>query len=358
MNLAEIKYQKLIVWYFSGTGNARFAAESIAGNAREKEVNSLVFNLAEHNEKITSPGKETLLGFCFPTHGFNASPIVLKFLWNFPKGNSDVFLLNTRAGLKLSKLHIPGIGGLALWITALILVFKGYRVIGFRPLDMPSNWISLHPGVRNKVASSIHKHCTQTLKNFTNRILQGKRVLNGFLWLPIDLLVSPISLGYYWFGRFALAKSFFASSACNNCNLCIEECPVNAILEKDGRPFWTFKCESCMHCMNVCPHRAIETAHAYLFPLWWLAFSLLPYWIMKELYRFGYIPGDFYQQYFDLIFYAIMIPVGFVLMFLGYELLHWLLGFKSINKFITYTSLTHYSWWRRYLVERHKKKMI
>lgn len=354
MGLSEVKYKTLNIWYFSGTGNARFAAETIARNTMEEGIEANVFNLADKKETVLAPDMKTLVGFCFPTHGFNAPPIVLKFLWNFPRGKSNVFLLNTRAGLKLSKLHVPGIGGLALWITALILLFKGYRLIGFRPLDMPSNWISLHPGVRKTVKESIHNHCSQTLKKFTSRILQGKWVFNGLLWIPIDILVSPIAVAYYFIGRFALAKSFFANTSCNNCNLCIDECPVNAIIEKDGRPFWTFDCESCMHCMNVCPHRAIETAHSYIIPLWYLAWSLVPYWIMKGMLNYGYISPEFYNQYTDLIFYGIMIPVGFALIFYGYTILHWLLGFKTINKIISYTSLTHYSWWRRYIIKQSK----
>ena len=346
-------YKGIKIWYFSGTGNARFAAEQIAKNSRASGIEANVYNIADEEGNIDAPDKDTLVGFCFPTHGFNAPPIVLKFLQNFPRGKAKVFLLNTRGGLKLSKIHLPGIGGLALWLTALILLIKGYKPIGFRPLDMPSNWISLHPGLRKQVVNSIQEHCTRTITRFSNRILGGKWVINGFLWLPIDIIVAPISIAYYLLGRFALAKSFYANTACNNCNLCIEDCPVNAILEQDGRPFWTLKCESCMHCMNICPHRAIEIPHAFVLPLWWLAFSSVPYWLMKLLVKLELIPLEFYRQYVDLIFYFIMIPVGFVIFIYGYRLLHWLLGFKTMNKIITYTSLTHYKWWRRYRLPKH-----
>lgn len=347
-NQEKSNYTGVSIYYFSGTGNAKFAAEQIKNNSEEDGVPAKVFNIADQSLSIESIEKEELLGFCYPTHGFNAPPIIIKFLLSFPRGNTKVFLLNTRAGLKMSKVHIPGIGGLALWLPALILLFKGYKPIGFRPLDMPSNWISLHPGLKENVVRSIHQHCSLTLKRFSDRLLQGKWVLNGFLWLPLDILLAPISIGYYWLGRFALAKTFFANTTCNNCNLCIEDCPVNAIIEKDGRPFWTLKCESCMHCMNICPHRAIEIPHAYLLPLWWLAFSTAPYWIMKLMVKYEVISQAFYRQYFELIFYLVMIPVGFAIFIYGYRLLHWLIGFKFINTLITNTSLTHYSWWRRY----------
>ena len=165
------KYKKAIIWYFSGTGNARFAAHTIQSNLQEIGLQVDVYNIADKDPELASTGKETLVGFCYPTHGFNAPPIVIKFVRNFPRGNSDLFLLNTRAGLKMSKLHISGLGGIALWLPALILWAKGYLPIGFRPLDMPSNWISLHPGLRRQAVESIHKTCTQTLANFSNSCL-------------------------------------------------------------------------------------------------------------------------------------------------------------------------------------------
>lgn len=226
------QYSLLDIYFFSGTGNARYAANTIAKNARRNGCRANVYDITGENNEISSSNKDQLIGFCFPTHGFNAPPVVLKFIYNFPRGKSDVFLLNTRAGMKLYKFYMPGIGGLALWLTALILIFKGYRPIGFRPLDMPSNWISLHPGIRAKVVESITENCTKTLEKFTNRILKGKPVLNGFIWLPIDILLIPITVGYYFFGRFAIAKTFFANYKCNNCGLCIRQCPVKAIIEK------------------------------------------------------------------------------------------------------------------------------
>ncbi len=351
---AIAKYKNAIIWYFSGTGNARFAAHKIQSNFQENGLPVDVYNIADKDSKPTSTGINTLIGICYPTHGFNAPPIVIKFVRNFPKGHSDLFLLNTRAGLKMSKLHISGLGGIALWLPALILWIKGFHPIGFRPLDMPSNWISLHPGLRRQAVESIHKTCTQTLVNFSKRIMQGKVVLNGILWAPLDLLVLPVSILYYLFGRFALAKTFYANYKCNNCNFCIDECPVQAIIEKNGRPFWTAKCESCMHCMNVCPHRAIDIAHFYLFLLWWAAFSFIPYMLIKLLVNAELVSIDFSNPFTYTVVNIIIMIIGLCLVFIGYALLHQLLGIKIINKAITFTSLTHYKWWRRYYLKPPK----
>ena len=348
MNVEIPKYDKILIWYFSGTGNARFAANKIADIAKQKGLNVFVYNMADSKQDFSQINENCLIGFCYPTHGFNAPPNVLKFIRKFPKNKSKVFLLNTRAGMKLFKLHTAGLGGLALWLPAFILFLKGYKIIGFRPLDMPSNWISLHPGLTSKAVKFIYQSCSTTLNNFSNKILSGKPVFNGLLWLPLDIAVIPISLAYYFFGRFFLAKTFYASNNCTNCGLCVSQCPVSAIQEVNGRPYWTFNCESCMKCMNNCPERAIEAAHGYVILIWWLAFSIVPAIIVKALVKYQIISAELYNNYFNLIFNASILLGGLIVVFLGYKILHQLLRIKFINKIITLTSLTHFGWWRRY----------
>ncbi|MEN8222461.1 MAG: EFR1 family ferrodoxin [Acidobacteriota bacterium] len=348
MELSELKYKKLQIYYFSGTGNAEFAANEIAKLSKQKGVKAKVINIAEDDFCFSEINDDKLIGFCYPTHGFNVPPIILKFLSRFPKGRSDVFLLNTRAGMKLFKLQTPGLGGLALWLPALILRLKGYKTRGFRPLDMPSNWITIHPGLIRSAVGFLAGKCMKTLSRFTEQILAGKRVLAGLFWLPIDIFLFPISVGYYLFGRFVLAKTLFASYQCNNCGKCILECPVNAISMKNERPYWSFKCESCMKCINNCPNRAIESSLGINAVIWWLVFSLVPYSLITFLVSHQVISKSFYIQYSRPAFYIIMAVSGFALLFSGYWILHQLLRVKWINRVITFTSLTRFKWWNRY----------
>jgi ferredoxin len=346
--LVKTKYKKIFIWYFSGTGNARFAANKIAEDAREAGYKASVYNIADKQHDFSQIQDNCLIGFCFPTHGFNAPPIVLKFIRKFPQGKADVFLLNTRAGMKLFRIHTPGIGGLALWLPALMLLIKGYRPIGFRPIDLPSNWIFLHPGLYHNAKQFIQERCNATLTDFTNKILKGKPVLNGFFWFPLDIILIPISLGYYLFGRFALSKTFFASYKCTNCGLCVKNCPVNAIKYVNNRPYWTFNCESCLRCINHCPERAIETAHGYSFLIWWLAFSFVPMIVLKGLLKYQVISTEFYHEHYSLLFNTAVFIFGFILFYFGYLILHQLLRIRILNKLITFTSLTHFKFWKRY----------
>ena len=344
-----MKYDKLFIYWFSGTGNAQSASKWISEYAEKTGMETEVFDLSRCNipDKDIFP-KNTLIGFCYPTHGFNAPPAVIKFIRIFPRGRCDIFLLNTRAGMKISKIFTPGLSGLALFLPAIILKIKGYKIRGYRPLDMPSNWISLHPGLRKKVVESIHLRCRKVAERFIERILNGKFVSRGLFDLPLDIAISPISIAYYLFGRFALAKTFYASYKCTDCGLCYKNCPVQAIIRKDDRPFWTFNCESCMKCMNNCPERAVETAHGYTALLWWLAFSIIPVALAKLLVSLNVIPYSYYIEHLRLLIYLFMFLSGLIIIFVGYRLFHFLLRYKMFNRFFTLTSLTSYRFWRRY----------
>ena len=337
-------FEKVQLFYFTGTGNAFATTNWIAKVSEEHglpvEIKKISPSTTINPSEI---GQNSLIGFCYPTHGFNAPPVVLNFLARFPKGKSKVLLLNTRAGMKLHKLFLPGLSGLAQLLPAIILRLKGYKIVGYQPMDLPSNWIPLHPGLRKKVVASIFERCQRITKQSATKILQGKRIYKAFLSLPFDLLVSPVSVGYYFVGRFALSKTYVASYRCNGCNKCVKECPVNAIVLKNNRPFWQYKCESCMHCLNNCPQRAIETPHLFTVLIWWLIFSIIPLWII------GYLTSEYplIQKYVDLLELILMIAV-LPILFFSYRILHFLMQFRLFNWLITYTSLTKLKFWRRY----------
>ncbi len=199
-----MKYDQLIIYYFSGTGNARNAARWIINIARERGIKTHLINI-DRLKTVDMPEitSKTLIGFCSPTHGFNLPPIAINFLLKIPKTKkTDAFILNTRAGMKLNKLFLPGISGIAQLLAALILLLKGFRIIGMQPLDLPSNWLLVHPGLKQKVVDSIYTRCNRIVNNFATNIFNGKRKYKALLSVPIDLALIPISLAYYFIGRF------------------------------------------------------------------------------------------------------------------------------------------------------------
>lgn len=350
MKQNKSKYDQIIIYYFSGTGNARNASVWISKFVELHGVSTQIINI-DRFTKVEKPevSGNCLIGFCSPTHGFNLPPITLKFIYQFPKiKNTDVFLLNTRAGLKLSKLFIPGLSGIAQILPALILRLRGFKIVGMQPLDLPSNWLILHPSLKEKVVNSIYNRCHKIVDKFALKLISGKRSYKALLSLPIDILLLPIALAYYFIGRFFLAKTLIATNTCNHCNQCIKQCPVQAISQVSGRPFWTYKCESCMRCVNLCNQRAIETIHSFATSILLISSLLISPMLISILDYFGV--WDFINQSaLTKGIWSLIDAIIFILFtFLSYRLLHFLMRYKLMNKAVAYSSLSFYKFWRRY----------
>ncbi len=339
-----MKYSQTIIYYFSGTGNSENVARWFSETSEKNNIPCILINIANIDRlKIESPPKNSLLVFISPIHGFNYPPIMLHFIRRFPKGDNKIVLMNTRAGMLIGKFITPGLTGMAFYLSALILKTKGYSLVGIKPINMPSNWISLHPGLNNRTVKYLHEVNKKRVTEFTGKILSGKKDLKYLSEIIIDLLITPIGLGYYFFGRFFLTKTYFASSDCDNCDVCVKNCPVKAIIKIDNRPYWTFNCENCMRCIGNCPKKAIEVGHGFIAGIVILFYSVIILYFYKLLDLFSIqIENEILNMIIETI-------VALITIFLGYKVFHFLLKFRLFERFFVYTSLTKYKFWgRRY----------
>jgi ferredoxin len=347
-------WSSLYIYYISGTGNARKSSQWIAEEAAKQGLKTVVQQIDRlENIKMPSPGEKPLIGFAFPTHGFNAAPIMLRFMAGFPPGlGREIFLLNTRAGMKLYKIFLPGLTGMALILPSFILRIKGYKCIGYRPVDLPSNWIPLHPGLRKKVIESIFARCEPIVRKFANKILSGKKVYRGLFSLPVDLLISPIALGYYIGGRFFLSKTFIANNNCNNCGICIKECPTSSIRLVMNRPYWKLTCESCMRCLNNCPQKAVEATHGMAALFMILITAINTRLIMMIISTTGIQPDAWWwkmiSQFSSIAVMVLVVPFLYLIM-------HVAMAIRPFRYLVRFTSLTTLPFWRRYNFLKEKK---
>jgi ferredoxin len=345
----------LRLYYFSGTGNARSVATWIATVWRAYGREAELVDLARIEPRRIHIDAEDEVGILSPTHGFNLPPITLSFLAALPRAPkaNRVFVVNTRAGVRLFGVCLPGLSGVAQIAAASILAMKGYRVVGMRPIDLPSNWISLHPGLREDNIRVLHERCAKITQRFAERMLRGQRDFRALWDLPIDLLIAPISLGYYCVGRFLFAKSFVATRDCDRCGRCVKQCPVKALEWVDQRPFWTWRCESCMRCMNHCPKRAIETAHGFIIALP-ILFSLALSWVVAKVLP-NWLPAWALRIYrIELVSMVVEPALMLAFVFVAYRILHRAMQVSLIERAVVATSLTHFDFWRRYRPTREQ----
>ena len=337
------KYNKIIIYYFTGTGNALKAARWICEEAEKRNIEHVLYPIdRNYKPNLGEIDSDTLIGFLAPTHGFNIAPAMQKFINRFPvTRKADVFILNTRAGLKLFKIFLPGLSGAAQFLPMIILKLKGYKVIGGLPLDMPSNWLLFHPGLNLKTVNSIVGRCKKITTKFAKSIFDGKRVFRKMLiTLPIDIALLPIAVLYYFYGRFILAKTMIYTSNCNSCMICVDNCPVEAIKIINNKPYWSYSCESCMRCVNICPKTSIQTSHLIFFTI-----LIIPGYLFNHFFV-GYLQ---FSEFLDYGFIQSILEMGITLieLFILYAIIQRFLKYKYFSGFFKYTSLS--AFWRKYL---------
>jgi ferredoxin len=341
-------YDRLRIYYFSGTGNALTAARWVRERTVERgvDVELIPIDRLKHGEPPA--GKRVLVGFHFPTHGFTTPWCVIKFLARFPRrrgGAVDVYVSNSRAGTNIGRLFIPGVSGTAALVPLVILALKGYRVGGAKAADLPSNWLQFHPGFTAKAAEAMLARRRPQFRRWTDRIVDGRASFEGWGTFILDIAFAPISPGYLLVGRFWLAKMQMASWACDGCALCERLCPVGAIELRRGRPYWTHRCEACMRCLSVCPWKAVESSHLYL----GATITAYVYAAGALMTAAAAVAARFpvWAPLVNALYAPVRWLAAMAIIMGGYALLAPALRLKPLNQAFTYTALTRY--WRRYL---------
>jgi len=341
--------KKILIYYLSGTGNTRRVAEWISDEAEFRGMNSRAVPV-EHAYPARQLAKDPgiLLGIGMPTHGFTIPWMMLRFLMHLPSGmRRQVFIFATRAGAKYGPLpgYPPGIAGSSLFIASLVLWVKGYRVRWLKSINMPSNWISLHTGLRKDIVKTIILKARRQTYDFARHIFHDEPKLVHFntAWeFAWGILLSWVSAAYLLLGRFFLAKIFFANNNCNSCGLCERHCPtgsIDMIGVRNPRPYWSLTCESCMRCMAYCPQSAIEAGHSWGIMLYYIVTAPLYIYLVQLI--TDLIPG-IHQYLSGTLSIGLFIVQYFLFLFLSYWVFFILTSIPIINTFFTYTTITRF----------------
>lgn len=342
-------YTDASIYYMSGTGNSYRAAIWSMGRLKENTVNVSIHSISNPGEIKTDvkDGEEGLFMIFFPTHGFTAPWNIFRFAFKAPvKKRTHAVIVAARAGLKLGPLFFPGLEGTAAYLIAFILALKGYRIKGVMGLDMPSNWMALHPGLCNENASAIIERAHYKTENFIENILAGYTCYWNIEFFLLGILLIPISLLYLMIGRFFLAKLFFASFRCTGCGLCSTDCPFKAIRMQGKNkkiPFWTYSCESCMRCMAFCPEKAVEASQSLAVIFYFITSVPVFMFLFKWLTDIAFPQFIAFHHILTAALYYVYILFSIWITYLLFSLL---IRNPLINRLFTYTTLTHI--YRRY----------
>ncbi len=244
-----------MVFYFSGTGNSKWVAKTIAA-----EYNDKLIAMADYfREGAVKPSftvePEENIGFVFPVHSWGMPPLVKNFIRNLTlngyKGQLiyGIFTCGDECG-STRKMFLD------------ILAGKGWACGHAYSIAMPNNYISL-PGfdVDPKEVEESKKEKAKEFLPLLIRAIAEDNPMDSYTKGSFTFLKS--GLIYKMFCKYAIdARPYHVSDRCDSCGVCVKRCPTGNIELTDGRPVWGDNCTQCLACIHYCPTRAIDYGKA------------------------------------------------------------------------------------------------
>ena len=244
-----------MIFYFSGTGNTRWAAEQLAEATGEKllfipeELNTTCEYTLQADERI---------GFCFPVHGWQPPHIVREFVSKL-KLNSQQAAINSHYTYALCTCGDST--GLAMTMFAEALAAKGLYLQSCQSLIMPESYVCL-PFMYTDTPEREKEKKEQAKSDLDLYINVVKTRQQGYNQLTMGLAPWAFShvIGAY-FNRYMITDKKFTVDAdvCTHCGRCARECPVDNITFSN-LPRWKndSSCTCCLSCYHHCPVHAIN----------------------------------------------------------------------------------------------------
>ena len=257
---------KFLLFYFSGTGNTRWASMQFcaAAKALGHEAEAVSVDRLELSDNLIIKVRQAeYIGFAYPIYAADV-----------PR-NMREFIQNLTASLSGEKLRAQ----------AFFICTFGY-INGFGPFNASallqgSMKMKAHLNLRffNNVSNPVMKvrmpdkeklnrtlTCAQSkLVRLADKLASGKRVITGIGPYLIPGIIIRNTLGK---ARDKNYKSLSVDmSRCSLCMRCVRECPTGSFRYDDGAFNVLPTCAACMRCYNFCPKAAVISSGVYADPV-------------------------------------------------------------------------------------------
>ncbi len=233
-----------MIFYFSGTGNSKYAAQRMA-DALDEPLLCL-------NDRIKA-GDTAPIGT-----GARLIIVTPTYAWRIPRIVED-WLLRTELGGARQAWFVmtcgSEIGNAAKYNRALCQA-KGISYMGTAQIVMPENYIAMFNAPQAEEARQIVARAEPDI----DRAIAAVRDSSAFP-PPRDNLYDRFMSGPVnpiFYACIVNSRAFTVGDACTGCGQCARRCPTNSIAILDGRPVWGEGCTHCMACICYCPAKAIE----------------------------------------------------------------------------------------------------
>ena len=258
-----------MIFYFSGTGNTRWAAIKLASATHERLI-----DIAEEMRKWKLSGEKSAepfilqegerLGFVFPVHGWRVPRLVRDFISQLhiasPKEPVFAYAVCTAGdsiGLTIENLNNTIAANTSLKNIGIQQVSSAYSLI------MPESYVGLpfmdvdpkEKEIRKKEKSALE------LEVICEEVFNRKEGVNRLVKGPIPWFFTKVVGGFFEKVLITDKRFHVTKDKCVKCGICANVCPVGDIDGGKGKmPTWLHHkdCLTCFCCYHHCPHHAIE----------------------------------------------------------------------------------------------------
>ena len=273
-----------MIFYFSGTGNTKWAASKLAAATREDLISIAPYMRADdssHNLAEPFILKENeRLGFVFPVHGWRVPKLVREFICKMKiqrepsdasaenKAKADDSLKNRpftycvctagdSIGLTIENLNKVISQNPSLQALGITEVSSSYSLI------MPESYIGLPFMDVDPKEREIRKkeNAAQQLAVVCEEIFDRKEGISRLVKGPIPWFFTKVVGGFFENVLITDKRFHVEKDRCVKCGICANVCPVGDIKGGHGEyPVWLHHkdCLTCFTCYHHCPHHAIE----------------------------------------------------------------------------------------------------
>ena len=238
-----------MIFYFSGTGNTRWAARQIAEATGERLADMAAEMRREPQTYMLDEGER--LGFCFPTHGWQPPRLVREFI------RRSTF---TGAGYTFALTTCGDNMGEAMTILNRELAAKGLQAETQFAVVMPESYVCL-PFMKTDTPEREEQKISlarRQLEHIAEVVKERRRGIIELVKGATPRLYSYV-IGQYFNRRMISDRKFTVDpDRCTQCGRCTKVCPVDNIEGTPPRWLHTERCTCCLACYHHCPEHAIN----------------------------------------------------------------------------------------------------
>ena len=290
-----------MIFYFSGTGNTKWAASKLASATHEDLISIAPYMRADDSSHTLAEPfilkKNERLGFVFPVHGWRVPKLVREFIGRMKvqraepdatrsqtlsdiSGNSasaDASGISASAGNSAGSLPFAfcvctagdSIGLTIENLNQTISQNPSLQALGITEvkssysLIMPESYVGLPFMDVDPKEKEIWKKSksAQELAVICEEIFDRKEGVSQLVKGPIPWFFTKVVGGFFENVLITDKRFHVEKDKCVKCGICANVCPVGDIKGGHGEyPEWLHHkdCLTCFTCYHHCPHHAIE----------------------------------------------------------------------------------------------------